>query len=91
LNGKIQNIKTTLDTAMTCKVEQNRQKLIPIIETILFCGLQNISLRGRRDDSSIYSVDDDIKNQKGNFKALLEFRSNSKRLFQICNKKYYLY
>ncbi|XP_008178843.1 52 kDa repressor of the inhibitor of the protein kinase-like [Acyrthosiphon pisum] len=62
---------------MTRKVEQNRQKLIPIIETILFCGLQNISLRGHRDDGSINSVDDDIKNQKGNFKALLEFRINA--------------
>ncbi|XP_029342513.1 uncharacterized protein LOC115033649 [Acyrthosiphon pisum] len=77
MNGKIQNIETTLDTAMTRKVEQNRQKLIPIIETILFCGLQNISLRGHRDDGSINSVDDDIKNQKGNFKALLEFRINA--------------
>jgi len=70
MNGKIHNIETTLDTAMTRKVEQNRQKLIPIIETILFCGLQNISLRGYRNDGSIYSVDDDIKNQKRNFKAL---------------------
>ncbi|XP_060864369.1 52 kDa repressor of the inhibitor of the protein kinase-like [Metopolophium dirhodum] len=77
MNGKIQNIETTLDTAMTRKVEQNRQKLIPIIETILFCGLQNISLRGHRDDGSINSVDDDIKNQKGNFKALLKFRINA--------------
>ncbi|XP_025203642.1 52 kDa repressor of the inhibitor of the protein kinase-like [Melanaphis sacchari] len=77
MNGKIQNIETTLDTAMTRKVEQNRQKLIPIIETILFCGLQNISLRGHRDDGSIYFVDDNIKNQKGNFKALLEFRINA--------------
>lgn len=77
MNGKIQNIEATLDTAMTRKVEQNRQKLIPIIETILFCGLQNIPLRGHRDDGSIYSVDDDIKNQKGNFKALLEFRINA--------------
>ncbi|XP_060882117.1 52 kDa repressor of the inhibitor of the protein kinase-like [Metopolophium dirhodum] len=77
MNGKIQNIETTLDTAMTRKVEQNRQKLIPIIETILFCGLQNISLRGHRDDGSINSVDDNIKNQKGNFKALLEFRINA--------------
>ncbi|XP_060870008.1 52 kDa repressor of the inhibitor of the protein kinase-like [Metopolophium dirhodum] len=77
MNGKIQNIETTLDTTMTRKVEQNRQKLILIIETLLFCGLQNISLRGHRDDGSINSVDDDIKNQKGNFKALLEFCINA--------------
>ncbi|XP_025414970.1 52 kDa repressor of the inhibitor of the protein kinase-like [Sipha flava] len=69
--------ETALDTAMTRKVEQNRQKLIPIIETILFCGLQNISLRGHRDDCSIYSIDDNIKHHKGNFKALLEFRINA--------------
>lgn len=70
MTGKTQNIETALDTAMTRKVEQNRQKLIPIIETILFCGLQNISLRGQRDDGSIYSDGDNIKNHKGNFKAL---------------------
>jgi hypothetical protein len=67
MNGKIQNIETTLDTAMTRKVEQNRQKLIPIIETILICVLQNISIHSYRDDGSIYSVDDNIKNQKGNY------------------------
>jgi len=84
MTGKIKNIETALDTAITRKVEQNWQKLIPIIETILFCGLQNISLRGHRDDGSIYSVDDNIKNHKGHFKALLEFRINAGD--QILNK-----
>lgn len=40
-------------------------------------------------DDSIYSVDDNIKNQKGNFKALLDFHINAGD--QILNKKYYLY
>lgn len=42
-------------------VEDNRRRLIPIIETISFLGKQNISLRGHRDDGPL-----DFKNQ-GNF------------------------
>lgn len=54
-----------LDSAMTRKIEQNRQKLISINyywhNTILWPTI-------------LESVDDNIKNHKGNFKALIEFR-----------------
>lgn len=39
---------------MTCKIAQNKQKLILIILTIIFCGLHNISLREHRDNGFIY-------------------------------------
>jgi hypothetical protein len=77
MTGKKLNIECTLDTAKLSKIAENKQKLIPIIKTIIFCGLQNISLRCHRDDGSIYNDENDdnyIINQKGNFKALLTFR-----------------
>lgn len=49
-------------------VEENHQWLIPIIETIIFLGKQNISLRDHRGDSSL-----DFNNQE-NVKELLKYR-----------------
>lgn len=43
---------------MARKISQNKQKLTPIISTIIFCGLHNISLRDHRDDGSIYYNED---------------------------------
>ena len=36
-------------------IKENRKKLGPIIDTIVFCGKQNLAYRGRRDDSSKYA------------------------------------
>jgi len=76
MSGKKLNIECTLDTAKLRKIAENKQKLTPIIKTIIFCGLQNISLSGHRDDGSIYNDDNEdnyIINQKGNFKTFLTF------------------
>lgn len=43
---------------MARKIAQNKQMLILIISTIIFCGLRNISLRENRDDCSIYYDED---------------------------------
>ncbi|XP_026482791.1 52 kDa repressor of the inhibitor of the protein kinase-like [Ctenocephalides felis] len=49
------------------------ERLRPIIKTI-FCGHQNISLRGHRDDGKLkYNIVSD----EGNFRALLKFRVDS--------------
>ena len=55
-------------------VINNRATLASIIETVMFAGLQNISLRGHRDHgkilpSGIYPDEND-----GNFRQLLRFR-----------------
>ncbi len=50
----------------------NRQKLHSIIEIVLFCGKQNIPLRGHRD--SLLDVELTPSAQHGNFWALLQFR-----------------
>ena len=42
-----------------------------IVKTVIFCGQNNIPLRGKRDDNA------DDSNLHGNFQALLEFRIDS--------------
>ena len=51
-------------------INANRQKLASIIKTIIFCGRQNIALRGHRESST--------DQNPGNFKSLLEFRVHSR-------------
>ncbi|KAJ8884602.1 hypothetical protein PR048_016459 [Dryococelus australis] len=34
-------------------IEENRKKLTPIMKTVIFCGAQNIPLRGYRDDGDL--------------------------------------
>ncbi len=62
--------KRQLNAAVALQVNQNREKLHSIIETILFCGRLNIPLRGHRES-------DASNNNPGNFKELLTFRVNS--------------
>ena len=49
---KIQpSIARQIDLASQQLVDSNRLKLRSIVETVLLCGRQNISLRGHRDSS----------------------------------------
>ena len=50
---------------------ENRSKLSSIVKTVIFCGQQNISLRGHRDDSRHVT---DSESNLGNFQALMQFR-----------------
>jgi hypothetical protein len=77
VEGQKINIETAIDSAKQRIIESNRQKLIPVIKTIIFCGVQNIPLRGHRDDGFISLNDDDgdeTSINRGNFRALLKFR-----------------
>lgn len=71
------------------QVEENRQRLRPIVSTIILCGRQNIAMRGHRDygslnksiDFSAEKVDFEDKQTQsvvakndGNFRALLRFQ-----------------
>lgn len=65
------------------EVNENRMRLIPIVESILFLGRQNISLRGHRDDGMLLTTTSiNTNNQstsliEGNFRELLKFRVKS--------------
>ena len=58
------------------QIHENRQRLIPIVETIVFLGRQNIAFRGHRDDGALLTERDKNTND-GNFRQLLKFRVNS--------------
>jgi len=60
-------------------VEENRNRLKPIVESIIFLGRQNIPFRGHRDHGNFFENDlekNSIVN-KSNFRELLHYRINS--------------
>ncbi|XP_029342147.1 uncharacterized protein LOC107883657 [Acyrthosiphon pisum] len=71
-------------------MEANRKRLTSIIKTIIFCGHNNISLRGHRDDG-ILDYESAITGKEGIFRSLLSFRLDSgdnilKDHFKSCGK-----
>lgn len=44
MEGKKNDVVSCLNTAEQALIEENKKKLIPIIKTIIFCGIQNIAL-----------------------------------------------
>lgn len=55
------------------KVKENRERIRPIVESIIFLGKQNIPLRGHRDDGAL--MDDSTPEvNEGNFRELLRYR-----------------
>ena len=76
MEGKCENVSIQVDNHLKKLVEQNRQRLVPIVETIILCGRQNIPLRGHRDDGKIISNSRAASETEGegNFRALLRYR-----------------
>jgi hypothetical protein len=72
------NIIQEVDAGVKRTAEQNRNRLRPIVKSILFCGENNVSLRGHRDDGALLEhVADDVsivQKQDGIFRRLLMFR-----------------
>ena len=77
-----------LAAAHCIQVEENEEKLKGILDTIVFCGHQNISLCGHRNERIIVSHDGQGAERNvsliqkedgnpGNILALLEFRAKS--------------
>ncbi|KAL4083208.1 hypothetical protein QTP88_028538 [Uroleucon formosanum] len=59
------------------QVKENRERLRPIIETLIFCGQQNIAIRGHRDDGKLIDIDNSESSptsNEGNFRELLRLR-----------------
>lgn len=64
-------IDQQLDTLLQQQIAKNREILSSLFKTVIFCGRNNIPLRGRRDDDR---TDETLQ---GNFQALLHFRVDS--------------
>ncbi|CAI6345100.1 unnamed protein product [Macrosiphum euphorbiae] len=60
------------------QVTENRARLKPIVESVIFLGRQNIPLRGHRDQGSLIGNEQNKNNlsvvNEGNFRELLRFR-----------------
>ena len=63
-NRKALPVDEHINTAYRNRIEENRQKMYPIISSIIFCGMHNLALRGKAAES-------------GNFHDLMEFRVES--------------
>jgi hypothetical protein len=62
------------------QITENRERLRPIVESIIFLAKQNIPLRGHRDDGSIIDETSSVASpviNEGNFRELLRFRIQS--------------
>ena len=71
------DIQTSLDSARSQQIAENRLRLKPIISTIILCGRQSIALRGHGDDGTLPVPSDDAAGpvtNEGNFRALLLYR-----------------
>ncbi|KAK3910159.1 52 kDa repressor of the inhibitor of the protein kinase [Frankliniella fusca] len=72
------NIVNRLNAQRLDAMQDNRNRLKPNLKTIVFCGQQNVSLRGHRDDGILMDEDQasqgSIVENDGNFRSLLRFR-----------------
>ncbi|CAN7947954.1 unnamed protein product [Ixodes hexagonus] len=74
-SGAHRDIVSQLDKGVRKQAEENRKNLLPIIETVIFCGRQELSLRGTDDCGPLdLSQVLPVKND-GNFRALLRMRA----------------
>ena len=67
MSGQQPDIQQMLSKSLADRIATNRQKLSSIMKTILFCGRQNIPLRGHRDSALDVERDVDEFHNHGNF------------------------
>jgi hypothetical protein len=75
-----QNVVNQVSAQRLKQVTENRQRLRPIVETVIFLARQNIPLRGHRDDGAILDESSKVASpviNEGNFRELLRFRIQS--------------
>lgn len=73
-NNPKHDIRNQVDSARTKQVQENRQILASIVDTIKFCGRQELALRGTNDSGPIKPNDEEPSINDGNFRALLRLR-----------------
>ncbi|XP_025420070.1 zinc finger MYM-type protein 1-like [Sipha flava] len=62
------------NSARAIQIDQNRKRLIPIIQIIIICGRQEIALRGTSDYGPLSLDNSEPTYNDGNFRALLRMR-----------------
>lgn len=83
-SGTQPTIDTALDKRRQELYQLNCKRLDAIIDCIVLCGQQNIAVRGHRDANS-----QPLGCNKGNFKAILEFRAlGVQNFYSVAGKVY---
>ena len=75
VSNKQDSVALQLDKNKKEQIEENRRKIFPIIETVLFCGRQGLALCGHNDSGRIELLEMPVAND-GNFRALLRYRAS---------------
>ena len=73
---KVEDVHIQVNSHLKNTIEENKQKLCPIIKTVLFCGREGIALRGHRDHGPM-SMSFDESSCDGKFRSLLRFRMDA--------------
>jgi len=63
---------TPVNKAMADELIENRKLVMPVIECIIFCGRQGLSLRSHNDSGPFVMEHEPIEND-GNFRAVLRY------------------
>lgn len=71
-----------IDQSRKKQILENRQHIVPSIETIIVLGRQEVALRGHRDSGKIEIQDDFTGPNEGNFRALLKYRARGDPLLR---------
>jgi len=79
MTGKTTDIITSINSENKKQAEENRKKLISIVETVILCGRQPIALRGKNETGKINLTEPPYND--GNFRAILRFRARSGDIF----------
>ncbi|CAG9840517.1 unnamed protein product [Diabrotica balteata] len=75
MEGQTRDITESFNEENKKIARENRERLCAIVDTILFCGRQELPLRGNQDSGEI-GIIDPLYND-GNFRALLRFRAQA--------------
>ena len=73
MENKLIPVDQQLSKARSLTIAKNKQKLMSIAETVIFCGCQGIALRGHRDNWK--NLEEMPHSNPGHFVALLRFRA----------------
>jgi len=72
LEDKQDDVLSQVDSERKRQIVENRAKLVPIVETIILCGRQELSLRGTGEAGPV--LVSGVHANDGNFRAMLRFR-----------------
>ena len=74
MSGKSKAINVLVNEGLRKEIAYNRQILVPIIDSIIFCGRTNTFLRGHRDDAQYHpNIGEYSDGRVGNFIELINF------------------